>query len=89
MTKNSCRDVSFVSNEWKHNGFSRSGARTSIPRTKLAVCAKLVTYRPIILACKLQRRVRNDRFLWHFNMLKATSRTNVKQKQPRTLLLNN
>lgn len=48
-------------------------------RYELAVRAKLVTYKPIILACKLQRRVRNDRFPWHFNMLKAISRTFVKK----------
>lgn len=58
-------------------------------RYELAVYAKLVTYKPIILACKLQRRVRNDRFPWHFNMLKAISRTYVKQKTTTSTFINN
>lgn len=71
--KNSCRDVSFVSNEWKHNSFFFAPVHEQVfpVRYELAVCAKLVTYRPIILTCKLQRRVRNYRFLWHFNVLKV------------------
>lgn len=72
MTKNSCRDMSFV----KMNGNTMVFLARMHERYELAVYAKLVTYKPIILACKLQRHViRNDRFLWHFDILKAISRT--------------